>query len=106
MHAWSLTDGAVAAALVKLDALGMKIVNMSLGGPKPEAPVVLNAIHNVAADGMLLIAATGNTAMPVAHPAAHLQPPDGGRSYGLAVGASDVHGNLAFFSNRGDNRFS
>jgi subtilisin family serine protease len=103
MHAWKLTDAAVAAALMKLDSLGVRIVNMSFGGPKPESRTVLVAIHKAAADGMLLIAATGNAAMPIAHPAADLQPAGGVRSYGLAVGASDVHGNRAFFSNRGDN---
>lgn len=103
MHAWKLTNAAVAAALLKLDSLGVRIVNMSFGGPKPESPSVLAAIHKAAADGMLLIAATGNAATTVAHPAADLQPAGGVRSYGLAVGASDVHGNPAFFSNRGDN---
>ena len=103
MHAWSLTDVATAAALMKLDALGVRIVNMSFGGPRAETPIMLDAIHKAAADGMLLVAAAGNSAQAVSHPAADLQPPGGARSYGLAVGASDVHGNLAFFSNYGMN---
>lgn len=103
VHAWTLTDLATAAALMKLDALGVRIVNMSFGGPHPETPIMLDAIHKAATDGMLLVAAAGNSSRAVAHPAADLQPPGGVRSYGLAVGASDVHGNLAPFSNWGAN---
>jgi hypothetical protein len=98
---WAFTDVATAAALIKLDGLGVRIVNMSFGGDAPETPIMLDAIHRAAADGILLIAAAGNAAHDVAHPAADLQPAGGTQSYGLAVGASDVHGNLAFFSNSG-----
>jgi subtilisin family serine protease len=103
MHAWALTDVASAAALMKLDSLGVRIVNMSFGGPAAETPIMLDAIHKAASDGMLLVAAAGNSTQAVAHPAADLQPVGGAQSYGLAVGASDVHGNLAFFSNSGAN---
>ena len=103
MHAWSLTDVATAAALMKLDSLGVRIVNMSFGGPAAESPIMLDAVHRAAADGMLLVAASGNSSQPVAYPAAALQPAGGVQSYGLAVGASDVHGNPAFFSNNGAN---
>jgi len=103
MHAWSLTPVATAAALIKLDSLGVRIVNMSFGGPSADSPIMLDAIHKAAADGMLLVAAAGNSTQPVAYPAAALQPPGGVQSYGLAVGASDVHGNPAFFSNFGAN---
>ena len=103
MHAWSLTDVATAAALMKLDSLGVRIVNMSFGGPAAESPIMLDAVHKAAADGMLLVAASGNATQPVAYPAAALQPAGGVQSYGLAVGASDVHGNPAFFSNFGAN---
>lgn len=98
-----LTDLAVAAALMKLDDLGVRIVNMSFGQPGPERPIMLDAIHKAEADGMLLIAATGNSSGPVAHPAADLQPEGGQEGVGLAVGASDASGKLAFFSNFGDN---
>jgi serine protease len=100
---WTLTDVSVAAALMKLDALGVRIVNMSFGGIVQSSPVLIRAIHKAAADGMLLIAATGNNEGTVWHPAADLQPASGKESYGLAVGASDANGDLAFFSNRGDN---
>ena len=55
-------DTAVAIALTKLDSLGVRIVNMSLGGPTPSQPILLDAIHKAAADGILLVAATGNDA--------------------------------------------
>jgi serine protease len=103
VRATELTDVAVATALMKLDSLGVRIVNMSFGSPAPERPIVLDAIHKAQADGLLLIAAAGNSHAPVAHPAADLQPPGGVESAGLSVGASDIDGKLAFFSNSGDN---
>ena len=99
----TLNGVAVAAALLKLDEFGVRIVNMSFGWSAPEPPVVLNAMHKVENDGLLLVAAAGNSDDVVAHPAADLQPAGGGESAGLAVGASDVDGNRAFFSNYGDN---
>lgn len=93
---------AITAALLKLDALGVRIINMSLGSPAPERPIVLAAIRKVEADGVLLVAAAGNSSDAVAHPAADLQQAGGVESAGLAVGASDVDGNLAYFSNSGD----
>jgi subtilisin family serine protease len=99
---WTLTDVSVAAALMKLDSLGVKIVNMSFGSVVASEPVLIRAVHKAAADGMLLIAATGNNEGEVWHPAADLQPAGGTESYGLAVGASDANGGVAFFSNRGD----
>ena len=103
IHEWAFTDVSTAAALMKLDSLGVRIVNMSFGGDALETPIMLDAIHKAAVDGMLLVAAAGNSSHAVAHPAADLQPAGGVQSYGLAVGASDVHGNLAFFSNAGAN---
>jgi subtilisin family serine protease len=103
VHEWAFTDVSTAAALMKLDSLGVRIVNMSFGGDALETPIMLDAIHKAAVDGMLLVAAAGNSSHAVAHPAADLQPAGGVQSYGLAVGASDTHGNLAFFSNEGAN---
>ena len=102
VRAQALTDTEVAVALMKLDTLGVRIVNMSFGEDAPEVPILRDAIHKAAADGMLLVAAAGNSAANVAYPAADLQPPGGGPSYGLAVGATDVTGNLADFSNSGE----
>lgn len=99
----NVTGASVAAALLKLDALGARIVNMSFGSPAEEQPAVLAAIHKVEADGLLLVAAAGNYDGDVAHPAADLQVPNGIASAGIAVGASDVDGNLTFFSNFGAN---
>ena len=96
MRVPKLTPVAVAAALLKLDALGVRIVNMSFGSQAPEPPVALAAIRKAQADGLLLVAAAGNEGAAVSHPAADLG------SAGLAVGASDVDGGLAFFSNAGD----
>jgi subtilisin family serine protease len=102
VRAQALTDTEVAVALMKLDKLGVRIVNMSFGEDVPEGPILRDAIHKAAADGMLLVAAVGNSGANVAYPAADLQPPGGGPSYGLAVGATDVSGNLASFSNSGE----
>jgi subtilisin family serine protease len=102
VRAQALTDTEDAVALMKLDRLGARIVNMSFGQDTPEQPILRDAIHKAAADGMLLVAAAGNSAAEVAYPAADLQPPGGGPSYGLAVGATDVGGNLASFSNSGE----
>ncbi len=102
VRAQALTDTEVAVALMKLDKLGVRIVNMSFGEDAPEGPMLRDAIHKAAADGMLLVAAAGNSSAAVAYPAADLQPPGGGPSYGLAVGATDVTGGLADFSNSGE----
>jgi len=99
-----VTDTRTALALTKLVSLGVRIVNMSLGGPTPSQPILVDAIHQAAAKGVLLIAAAGNdTRDYVSWPAALLQPAGGGRSYGLVVGATDVTGNRATFSDWGAN---
>jgi subtilisin family serine protease len=95
-------DTSVAIALAKLDSLGARIVNMSLGSQTPSEPILVDAIHKAAADGMLLVASSGNDhSHYVGWPAADLQPADGGRSYGLAVGATTVDGHRAPFSDWG-----
>jgi subtilisin family serine protease len=94
-------DTAIAIALLKLDELGVRIVNLSLGGPSPSEAILIDAIHKAAADGILLIAAAGNAHSEVAWPAAALQPSNGGRGFGLAVGASDRDGRPAEFSSTG-----
>jgi hypothetical protein len=94
-------DTSIAVALTKLDALGARIINMSLGGPSVSEPILIDAIHKAAADGVLIIAAAGNTSGEVSWPAATLQPSGGGGSFGLAVGAIDMDGGRARFSNFG-----
>ena len=95
------TDLSVAIALTKLASLGVRIVNMSLGGRIPSEPILVDAIHLAAANGVLLVASAGNDYGFVGRPAADLQRSDGGRSYGLAVGASDMAGRHAEFSDWG-----
>ena len=105
VHAGShgeFTDYDVAVALAKLDALGVRIVNLSLGGSYPTSPTFVDALHKAASDGMLVVAASGNDgADHVSWPAADLQPSGGLSSYGLAVGATNADGSVASFSNKG-----
>jgi subtilisin family serine protease len=98
----NFSDAALAIAIAKLDALGARIINMSVGGQQPAGPILLDAIHQAARDGVLIVASTGNDHSFSGHPAADLQPGGGLRSYGLAVGASDADDRLAFFSNSGN----
>jgi len=92
-------DADVAQAIAKLDALGVRIVNLSIGGPEPSSPILVDAIDKAASDGVLIVAASGNDGGPVDWPAALLQPSGGGESYGLAVGATNARGSYAWFSN-------
>jgi subtilisin family serine protease len=94
-------DPDLAVALTKLVSLGVRIVNMSLGGKAPSDPVLVDAIHYAAAQNVLLVAAAGNMGGDVFWPAAELQRSGGGRSYGIAVGATDGTGRRASFSNFG-----
>ncbi len=50
---------------------------------------------------MLIVASSGNDYGSVGWPAADLQPANGGRSYGIAVGATTVDGHRAAFSDWG-----
>ena len=94
-------DASVAVALTKLVSLGVRVVNMSLGGRIPSDPILVDAIHMAAAQNVLLVASAGNDHGYVGWPAANLQPSGGGRSYGLAVGASTADGTRADFSDSG-----
>jgi len=95
-------DTDIAQAITKLDELGVRIVNLSIGGPYPSSPILVDAIVKAASDGMLIVAASGNEGGPVDWPAALLQQSEGGESYGLAVGATNAGGNHASFSNFGE----
>jgi len=95
------SDTQVAVALTKLVSLGVRIVNMSLGGRTPSEPILVDAIHMAAAQGVLLIASAGNDGGYVGWPAADLQPSGGGRGYGITVGAIDAKGHRANFSDYG-----
>jgi serine protease len=100
----ALADTSIALALLKLNSLGCRIINMSLGGPEPMSPILRDAIDRVFAAGVLMVAATGNEgAASVFYPAADLQPPNGAPSLGLAVGSSDFGGRTSSFTNTGTN---
>jgi subtilisin family serine protease len=92
----------IAQAIAKLDALGVRIVNLSIGAPYPSSPILVDAIDKAATDGMLIVAASGNEGGPVDWPASLLQQSVGGESYGLAVGAANAEGDQASFSNDGE----
>ena len=53
-------DADLAQAIAKLDALGVRIVNLSIGGPEPSSPILVDAIDKAASDGVLIVAASGN----------------------------------------------
>jgi hypothetical protein len=95
-------DADLAQAIATLDALGVRIVNLSVGGPEPSSPIVVDAFDKAASDGVLIVAASGNEGGPVDWPAALLQHSGGGESYGLAVGATNAEGSHASFSNFGE----
>ncbi|MFL6067072.1 MAG: S8 family peptidase [Gaiellaceae bacterium] len=106
------SDFQLGRALTTLTSLGVRIVNMGDGGSAPDEPPLVDAIHKAAAAGVLIVAAAGNWNGAGVHardgvyfPAADLQPSGGGRSYGLAVGASETGASPrslpADFSNRG-----
>ena len=94
----NFNDHDLTVALTKLVSLGVRIVNMSLGGKVPSDPILVDAMHYAAAQNVLLVAAAGNANSDVFWPAAELQRSGGGRSYGLAVGATDGNGHRASFS--------
>ncbi len=99
-----LYDNLLAIGITKLTSLGVRIINVSIGGTEPTAPVLHDAILKSLYAGVLIVAAAGNDGTDsVLYPAADLQPADGADSLGLAVGASDVTGKTTKFSNTGSN---
>src|SRR4029077_1013253 len=100
-HHGRLYDTDIAQAITKLDALGVRIVNLRIGSPYPSSPILVDAIDKAVSDGMLIVAASGNEGGPVDWPARLLQQSEGGESSGLAVGATNAGGSHASFSNFG-----
>jgi subtilisin family serine protease len=99
-----LWDNAVAVGINRLTSLGCRIINLSFGGPQATSPILLDSIRKALYAGVLIVAAAGNDGTDgLLYPAADVQPANGAGSLGLAVGASDFHGNVAEFSNTGDN---
>ena len=101
----SFTDLDVAAGILYAVGHGARIINLSVAGRTP-SPVEEAAIDYAAGRGVLLVAAAGNDALsgdPPEYPAAFLQPVGsaGVGGLGLVVGASDLLGNRAPFSEFG-----
>jgi subtilisin family serine protease len=100
-----ITDVDEAAAIVYAVKHGAKIVNLSIGGSQTSA-IERRAIRWAAQRGVLVVAAAGNDydlGNPIEYPAALLQPvgSHGRGGVGLAVGASQMDGARASFSNTG-----
>jgi subtilisin family serine protease len=98
-----LSQLTVAAAISKLVAQHVRIINLSLGGASSSF-LMADAVSSAINAGVLIVASSGNDSLPtVSYPAALLQPANGAVGYGLAVGASDGADNRVFFSNYGAN---
>jgi subtilisin family serine protease len=100
-----VTDVDEAAAIVYAVKHGAKIVNLSIGGTETSA-VEKRAIRFAVKHDVLVVAAAGNEhgyGNPVEYPAALLQPVGsrGRGGIGLAVGATNMDGTRASFSNTG-----
>ena len=101
----SITDVDEAAGIVYAVDHGARIINLSFGGTSSSA-TEQNAINYAVSHGVLLVAAAGNngtTGNAPLYPAALLQPlgSNGQGGIGLAVGATDLTGARASFSNYG-----
>lgn len=99
------TDVDVAAGIVYAVRHGARIINLSVAGLEPSV-VEQAALEYAARHGVLVVAAAGNDALagdPAEYPAALLQPvgSNGRGGLGLSVGASDVNGARADFSEYG-----
>jgi hypothetical protein len=97
----ALTDYSSARSIQWLTDNGARIINMSYGASSPSS-VEADAVNYAINRGVLLVASSGNdSAGAVSYPAAYLQGLNGQPGWGLAVGASDVNNNRAYFSNWG-----
>ena len=97
-----LSDESIAIATTKLVSLGVRIINISAGGRRVSSPLLQDAVQKAIAAGVLVVGSAGNDGLDVvSYPASNLQPPGGGLSYGLAVGATNFDGTRAAFSNQG-----
>jgi subtilisin family serine protease len=100
-----VTDVEEAAGIVYAVRHGAKIINLSIGGDQ-SSRIEHRAIHFAARHGVLVVAAAGNdfeeANMPQ-YPAVLLQPlgSNGRGGIGLAVGATQMDGTRADFSNTG-----
>ena len=95
----------IAAGILYSVHHGARIINLSVAG-RTRSPVEEAAIQYATKHDVLVVAAAGNDALngdPPEYPAALLQPEgsNGVGGLGLAVGASDLQGNRAPFSESG-----
>ena len=100
-----VTDFDVAAGIVYAVQRGARVVNVSIAG-KTRSAAEASAVAYAARRGALVVAAVGNDAQagnPAEYPAALLESEgsNGVGSVGLAVGASDMQGHRAAFSEHG-----
>lgn len=92
--AGSGTYAAIARGVRYATANGARVINLSLGGGTG-SPDLQSAIQDAAARGVVVVMAAGNDgAATVGYPAAYAA------SVGMAVGAVDLNGTMASFSNR------
>lgn len=99
--AMPLTDVAIAEGIQTLTDAHVRIINLSIVAADTSQDVI-DALDYAAAAGVLVVGASGNEgAGTVDFPASSLQPPGGVAAAGIAVGASDVSGARASFSNWG-----
>src|SRR5207244_8599807 len=83
-----LDSYSVSTSIRQLADAGVRVINMSFGGPGI-SQLEMDALDYAIGKGVLLVASAGNDGGPVNYPAAYLQPDGGAAGYGLAVGASD-----------------
>jgi Subtilase family len=95
-----LTSFSVATAIRTLTDAGVRVINMSFGGPGL-SQMEKDALDYAIGKGVLLVASAGNDGGAVNYPAAYLQPDGGAAGYGLAVGASDATDQKAPWSSWG-----
>jgi len=96
-----LTQISVASDIRYLADRGVRVMNLSFGGPGISSGVA-DALQYAINRGVLIVASSGNDGGPnVSYPAAYLQPANGALGYGIAVGASDINNNRASFSTWG-----
>jgi Subtilase family len=95
-----LDSFSVSTAIRTLTDAGVRVINMSFGGPGI-SQLEKDALDYAIGKGVLLVASAGNDGGAVNYPAAYLQPDGGAAGYGLAVGASDANDHKAPWSSWG-----
>jgi subtilisin family serine protease len=100
----SITSANAAAGIVAAVDAGVRVVNLSFGGPTIST-AEKTALDYAASKDVLIVAASGNTRLtgvPVIYPAAAVGGTRGGWSSGISVGAVDPLGAPAPFSTAND----